>query len=273
MNVTVATANEQFGRMIREPGGFDAIQHADVLLLQEALDAPDRTEEYLRCGGFTLAHREPELGLAIAVGMDGPFYPVHASQRTIELSPAISDKGGQRESVFAKRFRARGLIGVKLFNAFYNTEITVATAHPVVPVRFAARAKQIRAMGRALQDSYFAGPLILGGDMNHYPAPRAVDYDVAEAAGMERVDIGSAATWKMEGSNSERLGRVAAFVTRKRLGDFDGQLDALLYRGDGMTVQDASVEEIESDHRAIIATFSIPSMPRSLTGRSDRPQE
>ncbi len=39
-------------------------------------------------------------------------------------------------------------------------------------------------------------------------------------------------------------------------GGFDAQLDALLYRGD-VELKHASVEDIASDHRAIVAIFEV----------------
>jgi endonuclease/exonuclease/phosphatase (EEP) superfamily protein YafD len=92
--------------------------------------------------------------------------------------------------------------------------------------------------------------------MNHYPVPGIVDKELETVARMQRVDIGREPTWRMVGSKSERLGRLAAFAARRPAESFDGQLDALLYRGSIVPV-DTRVVDIASDHRAIVTEFEV----------------
>lgn len=251
----VATANTHFGRMLDTPGGFEAIQHADVLLMQEVLAPSDRVQQRLEVHGFQLVHSDASTGLAVALATDGQYEAVHGSEETTELSPAVWGGASASESRLIQRMRARAAIGVTLRHAYTHTEFMVATAHPVVPARPIARSRQVRGLGRWLS-GHPAENIILGADMNHYPAPRHVDRELEVVAGMRRVDIGDEVTWRMEGSNSELVGRIASKFTRRDLADFDGQLDAMLYRG-ALAPVDVGVEDVASDHRAIMSQFEL----------------
>lgn len=154
-----------------------------------------------------------------------------------------------------QRLRARAAIGLTLRHRFGQNELLVATAHPVVPVRPIARARQVRALGAWLA-AHPAETAVLGADMNHYPAPGRIDRELELTSGMRRVDIGDEPTWRIAGSNSERIGRIAGRITQRDLESFDGQLDAVLYRGN-LVPTELQVEDIASDHHAIIATFSL----------------
>jgi hypothetical protein len=73
---------------------------------------------------------------------------------------------------------------------------------------------------------------------------------------MYRVDIGDEPTWRMEGSNSEFIGKIAGCVMGRDLASFDGQLDAMLYRG-ALRPVDVQVVDIPSDHRAIVVRYDV----------------
>jgi len=244
--------------MISEPAANPVIDTADVLLLQEVVTPLDETAERLAAMGFVVAHAASDMGLAIAVRRDSGLSVVEGSEATTELQPKIRTPSTFKRAApkLSKRFRARGMISVGLHDDETDKEIVVATTHPVVPVRFRSRAKQVRRLADTLGHERYASGVILGGDMNHYPGPRAVDQLLETAAGMTRVEIGAEPTWRMVGSKSERLGRFAAFVARRPVESLDGQLDALFYRGD-MALEGFSVEDVASDHRAIVAQFSL----------------
>ena len=262
--LTVASANTHYGRMMGEPGGFAGIQHADVFLLQETHHTSEQARRNLSKAGFVIAHEAPDMGLTIAVNQDSGFQPVDGSVRVSTFTAPSLIAGLLRERLgegLADRFRPRGMIALKLSNKGVacgpHKEVTVATTHPVVPVRFRARGAQVHAMGHALADDYFAGPLVVGGDMNHYPSPRRTDRKMAQTAGLSRVSLGQEPTWRIVGSNSERLGRALAYMLHmETVTDFDAQLDAVLYRG-GLELRTSSVEDIASDHRAIVAEFEV----------------
>jgi endonuclease/exonuclease/phosphatase (EEP) superfamily protein YafD len=99
-----------------------------------------------------------------------------------------------------------------------------------------------------LADSYYDGPLVLTGDMNHYPGPLKADLAFRRAAGLAAVDVGGEKTWP-----SRRTSFVGSRLSRL----VGGHLDDILYRGDGMEVVQLQVADVASDHRALIATFAI----------------
>lgn len=251
--ITVASANTESGRMLRE--GFDAVSHVDVLLMQEVLGQPSQTARQLDAYGFELAHVDPGTGLAIARSQDSLLEVVEGGQEMAELSPALWRGAAASDLRTLQRLRARAAIGLTLRHRLIDTELFVVTAHPVVPVRARARARQIRALGAWLAN-YPADAVVLGADMNHYPAPGRVDAELEQMASMKRVELGDEPTWRMAGSNSERLGRMMGFVTRRDLASFDGQLDAILYRG-ALRPKRIDVVDIPSDHRAIVTSFDL----------------
>lgn len=257
--ITIATANTHYGRMLCEPGGFAAVQHADVLLMQEVAGLPEDAAANLQKAGFELQHASPDMGLAIAVHVDSEYVPVEGSEFTDEIQAAnrkLQTLVERHRPSLAHRFRARGLIALKLASSYNDAHVTVATTHPIVPLRFRARAAQVRAMGGLLGQEYFEGPFVLGGDMNHYPGPNKVDREVAVDAGLARVDLGDTPTWRIRGSNNEWLGWMMSSIGGQSIDSFDGQLDTLLYRGAVERVW-SSVEDISSDHRAIVADFEL----------------
>lgn len=253
--LTVATANTHFGRMLAEQDGMEHLRHADLLLMQEVLTPAVTTQSQLKKQGFGLAHVDTRAGLAIARNLDSLFVPIVDGRDSAELSPAVWSGASRYEHRLAQRMRARSAIGSLLQHKLADIEVFAATAHPVVPARPVARARQVRALGSWLAN-YPVQNIILGADMNHYPAPRTVDGELENVANMRRVDIGDEPTWRMEGSNSERLGRIAGGFMRRDLASFDGQLDALLYRGDLVPIA-TEIVDIASDHRAIITEFEI----------------
>jgi endonuclease/exonuclease/phosphatase (EEP) superfamily protein YafD len=72
------------------------------------------------------------------------------------------------------------------------------------------------------------------------------------AAGLDGAEL-LEPTWKITGSKHEWMARIGSFVTGRALQSFNAELDALLFRG--LSIVSSSVIDIESDHRAIIATF------------------
>lgn len=267
-NLYVATANTHDGRMLESPGGFAALQHVDVLLMQEVLDLPNDARRSLEIAGFEVVHEDMSTGLAIALSANSAFDPVADTQESVELSAPLWDGAARYDSRLLQRLRARAAIGLTVRNRYTHSEVMVATAHPVVPVRPLARASQVRKLGDWLA-ALPACNAVLGADMNHYPTPGNCDRELEITTGMQRVDIGNVATWHMEGSNSERIGRILGLLSGLSLASFDGQLDAMLYRGD-LGVRAVHVEDIASDHRAIVTQFDVP-QPGTIVFDEGRP--
>lgn len=256
---TIATANTHEGRLLSEPEGLAHFGEmgVDVLLLQEVLDLSSQTiDDRLKDDGYGLAHFDAPSGLAIAV-RDGSELQVQPGSERTEILRKPEKLGVAAKRLGLKlgnRLRSRGLIAIKLLTPS-NETLTVASTHPIVFARALSRAKQVRAIGNVLKSDYYQGnPLIVAGDMNHYPGPRKVDLAMRQAANLQAVETGP--TWKIRGSRHEKYAKVAAFITRRQLDRFDGKLDAILYRG--MEQIGNTILEIESDHDAVVATFTIP---------------
>lgn len=254
---TVATANTHEGRMLRDADGLAPFTDGgvDTLLMQEVLgvDQPDLEARLLQ-DNYTLAHFDRPSGLAIAVNRDSAFQTQEGSERTEVLQAAekIGEVARRLNIDMANRLRQRGLIAVKLASA--ESTVTVATTHPIVFVRALARAKQVGAIGEVLDDEYYRDdPLVVGGDMNHYPGPRKVDLRMHAATGLTAVEFDEA-TWRIAGSRHHWLAAIGSRVTGREIDSFDAELDAILYRG--LVAGKNSVVDITSDHRAAISDFS-----------------
>ncbi len=84
--------------------------------------------------------------------------------------------------------------------------------------------------------------------MNHWPGPRKADLAFRRAVALEAVEMGNEITWPS---------RRTSFVGRKLSRLFGGQLDDILYRGSGLAFAHKEVVDVASDHRAVVATFTI----------------
>lgn len=252
----VATANTYESRMLYYSHGLKPFLEngVDVLLMQEVLSIPrEYLEERLARDGYSLTLFDEATGLAIATYQDSLYRPEQDSVRSDEIQRA--ERAGEfmrkKGLPLGNRLRQRGMIATRLTDGHHK--LTVVTSHPIIFLRAHARAKQVKNISTRLQDPWYQeAPLILGGDMNHYPGPRQVDRRMYEATGLSMVEI-IEPTWRIRGSKHEWLAAIGSSVLRKSMEDFDAQLDALLYRD--LEVCDTSVIDIVSDHRAVIATF------------------
>lgn len=239
------------GRLLRTQNGLGPVADADILLMQEVHPERDGLEEALaQQTDLRIAVAAPELGLAIA------------AKDSVSVSTANTDilqergplgRGLVRLEAYGKpasfRTRARGVLAIHAATAA-GTALTVATTHPIVPLKFRSRNEQVRRLGEKLQTH--SGNLIVGGDMNHWPGPRRADRQMYLAAGVQPVDLQDEHTYRIEDSRHAWLGRIAG----KHI-PFNGQLDAVLFRGDALQVDSVQVADVASDHRAIIARFVV----------------
>lgn len=258
-NFIVATANTHWGEMLRAPDGLSSLAAADVILLQEIIDPVAlKVDEQLIGAGFTPPYIAPQYGLLLAVRTASILQPIPNTNAKYQLRKmnVIEHALNQRWAGRPHDFKARGLIATR-FRTPSDREVTVATTHPTIPLKPRARAVQILRIGQILTSPDFDGALILAGDMNHYPGPRPVDEGMRIAAGLTRVDIGNEPTWQATGTRQEQYLKFPARVQHRELADYNGQNDAILYRGAGLQLIKASVVTIHSDHRAIIATFGL----------------
>lgn len=269
--IILATANTHYGRMARTQDGFSPLAeaHADILTLQEIRDPEaDAFTTQLDRSGFRLVHAAGACGLAMAVRTDTQLSLVPGSERK-EVLKEVSPLEGRlhnRGSRLVGQFPERGMIAARFL--LQDASLTIGTVHPTPPARPYARRMQILGAGTALAEPYYQGNLIVAGDWNHYPAARPADVAMRRHAGLSVADIGSEATWGFRGIRHEWAARAVSMVTRPTLqnltswgdvylDDFDAQLDAVLYRGDTLRCLGAEVVRVESDHRAIVASFSI----------------
>jgi endonuclease/exonuclease/phosphatase (EEP) superfamily protein YafD len=258
---TLATANTHFGRTLYTPNGLGAVKSADILLLQEVFTLPTRElKTILTHYGFVLLHTVPAFGLVIAMRKTSYLQPLPHSLREHRLG-----KITRPEQFIVKRatrsplvFTERGVITCQ-FSTVNNQIITVANVHPTTPIAATPRARhrQIKRLARVVAHFYPHSPLIVGGDMNHYPRPRKVDLAFHKVTSLTPIQLGSTPTWYARGSKEEKVLALAAKVLRRPLEDFNGQHDIILYRKMHFTPLRAKVVDIPSDHRAIIATFEL----------------
>lgn len=252
--ITVATVNTHEARMLRDTNGLVPFSKVDTdfLLMQEVLRISHQDlEARLGRDGFGIAHFDSETGLAIALSHRSKFHPAQGSARTDTLTePTAFSRWSTRDGGrFSTRLRRRGLIAVKAASG--DSVVTVANTHPIIFLRALARAKQISKIGELIMGDYYGDyPLILGGDMNHYPGPHLVDRELMLGAGLKSVQLDQP-TWRIRGSKHEWAARVASRVYGKSIDEFDAVLDAILYRG--LTVDSVKTAAVASDHDAVIA--------------------
>jgi endonuclease/exonuclease/phosphatase (EEP) superfamily protein YafD len=249
-HLVVATVNTYFGRAVAEAGGLEAVAKADVLLMQE-LFSPDASglEARLRSYGFDLVAAGGHFGLAIALRSDSAFAFSGGPVRS-----AVLEQVGTVERTLTTRFAKQPLeyndFGV--LAAHLETpeggRLVIATTHLPVVTSFRQRARFLIQLGPELADRYYDGPLVLTGDMNHWPGPLKADLAFRRAARLTAVDLGDAITWP-----STRK----SVVGRKLMQHLGGRLDDVLYRGGGIDVVHNEVVDVASDHRAVVATFTI----------------
>lgn len=256
---TVATVNTHWGAMLHEAGALDPVAKADIVLLQEVIEpARDLPAERLRHWGFELVHVTGAFGLAILrrSGSELRVVPGSLASHRLLRMDRMEYRLMQRWAQRPHGFTEHGMISA-VFATTTGRQVTVADVHPSMPLKPLARARQIYILGGLLGRREYAGPLILGGDMNHYPRPGYVDERFGAATGLTRADIGAAPTWFVHGTNQEKYIRRLAQLLGQPLSDYDAQLDAVLYRGEGLALLSAAIVEVASDHRAITTRFSL----------------
>lgn len=259
--VRVATVNTQTGRLLGQPDALSvfAKDQVDILLLQEVFGAEEpEVARKLHLQGYRLIAFDRSTGLAIALHIHSRLVVSDRAGKIIILQK----RGGAaelmtRHSIIPEHHtRARGILTVVLQTPS-GQEITAVTTHPTVFIRHRARTKHLRLLQDYLSESYTTvHPLFLGADMNHYP--RAGRYDIAfrKFAQFREVPIDDV-TWPIKGTKYEWLARAASRISRRPIDTFNGQLDTILYRGDGIQHMKTKVIHVESDHRAIISHFSL----------------
>ncbi len=244
-SIKVGTANTYLGKVLEDSRGLEPLADADILLLQEVDPVADRIDDLVRASDFRVSRIEQGTGLAI----------LHRD--TVSLT-AASTSLLQRTPVFQRRimqvFREHDLktIGRGTAQAEFETSdstaLTVVSAHANVPVRRGLRREYLRLLSKHMRA--INGPVVLGGDMNHWPGPHKGDKEMATAAGLERVDIGDQPTYTDVNSKHAWIGRASLGLI-----DVNAQLDSMLFTPEHLEVQNAEVRDIASDHRAIVTTF------------------
>jgi endonuclease/exonuclease/phosphatase family metal-dependent hydrolase len=249
--LTVATVNTFSGRVLTLPGGLEPVAAArpDVVALQEvhhlgaeavgrALDAVGLVPSALHLpAGLVLAHDPRRVHPA------GP--PLRATLQPAGALLRWSDHWHERGA----------LAGSYAPHDAGGPAVTVATAHLIVFARAIARGNQVRRLHRALADQRLSGPLVLAGDMNHYPGPARPDRALARGLGLRHVEL-DAPTWQVRGTKHEWLARAGARLTGWDVERFDAELDAVLYRD--LDPVRARVVDVASDHGAVVCTFMLP---------------
>ncbi len=285
--IIIATGNTCYGKLARTGDGLAPFAEAgtDVLTLQELRDPEaDTFTNQLDRYNFTLVHAVGTAGLAMAINKDSAFAYDTGS---IHHEPFRTMRPRERQlydsqSRLVGQFPERGLVAARFL--LDETAITTATTHPYPPTRTRSRNNQVRFIGRHLGEPRYDGNLVVTGDWNHWPAARSSDLRMRQEAGLIAADIGAQQTWSFR--NMEKMQYVARGVSMLRyptpgnirsLGDryldaFGGQLDAILYRGPGLQCLNTVVTPIDSDHRAVIATFQIDTRSRSSANPMRSPQ-
>jgi endonuclease/exonuclease/phosphatase (EEP) superfamily protein YafD len=249
-DLVVATVNTYLGRAVIEERGLDAVADADVLLMQELFNPTAyRLESSLRQLGFEVIAAVGHFGLGIALRSTSSFVNTGNPVRSTVLEQAGSI---ERAAIarFAKQqleYSDLGVLAAQLESP-EGRRLTVATTHLPVVTSFRQRARFLAKLPLELADPYYDELLVLTGDMNHWPGPKKADLAFRRAAALTPVDLNNAITWPSR--KTSNLGRQL-----NRL--FGGQLDDILYRGPGLEAAHNEVVDVASDHRAIVATFSV----------------
>jgi len=242
--LTIATANTQMGRAIREPGGLAGLKSADVILLQEVQMGQDELATKLSDDiGLSLGHYDDDFGLAIAI--DSKYTIQSRRHRILQARGTVGRLTlPAKEHVNTFRLRGRGLLALTLETPD-GTVFTAATTHPTVKMKSVSRNAQVRAIPNAISD--MPDPLVLAGDMNHWRHPHRVDRQMYESTGLTPVEI-TGSTFDVSQTRYALLGKIIRF---------DAQLDAMLYRGKGLRPIETELIDISSDHHAVKTTFEI----------------
>lgn len=254
--LVVATVNTYFGRAVTEDGGLDAVADADVLLMQEVFSPVGYgLEPRLHNYGFELLAAGGHFGLAIALKSNSAFTSTGEPPRATVLQQ-IGTVERVLTPIFVRQELEYSDLGV--LAAHLQTpggrRLTVATTHLPVMTSFRQRSRFLAQLPAELADRYYRGLLVLSGDMNHYPGPSKADLSFRRAAGLTAVDLSREITWP-----SRKPGDVGRKIWR-HLG---GQLDDILFRGRGIDFGREEVVDVASDHRAVVATFSVDDHPET----------
>ncbi len=250
--LVVATVNTLFGRAIVKDGGIAAIATADVLLMQELFSPTAyELEERLNTNGFELLAAGGHFGLAIALKSTSDFVPAGTPVRSTVLTQV-----GSIERTLTNKFSKHeleysdlGVLAAQLKTPD-GRRLTIATTHLPVVTQFRQRNRFLNQLPSELADPFYDGLLVLTGDMNHWPGPKKADLAFRRAAGLAAVNMSNEITWPS---------RRSSYLGRKFNRLFGGQLDDILYRGSELESVDQQVVDVASDHRAVIATFTVTS--------------
>lgn len=260
-SITLTSANVHFGDAIRAKDGLAAVVQykPDILLLQEATNPTNELERQLAVWGYTLVSHADVFGLAMAIRTTSKLHIVSGSVRTHELQ-----KMGYVERTLAQRWAGRphNMTSHGMQAAQFTRDgrlLTVVNTRLTVSLKRLARSRQVAAIGQELEYPYYAGQLIVAGDMNHHPSPRKADRAMYRRARLRAVDFNGEPTRRARGSKQEKYLKYIARLQGRPLEDFDTQLDAVLYRGKGLTPEIVNVVDIKSDHRGIVVEFGVGS--------------
>lgn len=248
--LVVATVNTYLGRTIKTAHGLAPLADADVILLQELFSpAGYGLEPSLHSVGFDLVAAEGHSGLGIALRSDSAY-----RYTGVPVRSTVLEQAGTAERVLLTtlsreplEYADLGVLAAEL-DGPDGARLVAATTHLPVVTAFRQRARFLSQLSLELSDLFYDGLLVLTGDMNHWPGPRKADLAFRRRAGLAAVDLDQQITWP-----SRRTGRAGRTVTRV----IGGQLDDILYRSGAMNCVDREIVHVASDHRAVIATFTI----------------
>lgn len=254
---SIATLNTHFGDTIRAPESLNQLAELrpDVLLLQEVTNPRSELIANLRSVGYRLVHFVEKYGLAIATHELSDFAVVKRSTKSYELGEmgAIEQWLAQHWAKRPHKMTGHGLQAVKL-RTKYGHVVTIGNTRTTVAANKLARERQVVLLGETLTKPYFAGSVIMGGDMNHFPSPGQIDHRMRRRAQLRTIDIKGQATWR---ARDTLLYRVVALSRGKRVDALEGQLDCIMYRDQWVEPGNVRVIETSSDHRMIIASFRL----------------
>lgn len=251
--IKVATINTFFGRAIKAEAGLESVSDSDVLLLQELYNPADYgLESSLNQQGFKIIAAAGHFGLGIALRRDSDINYVEGTvretvlQKLSSLALILTKKYARHHLEFIDR----GVLAAQ-FVTQKGTKITLASTHLPVVTAPRKRALFLSQLASEINNPYYtAGNLIIAGDMNHYPRAKKIDLAFRKTAKMNAVDLGNEYTWP-----SKRTGYLESKLNKI----YCGQFDDILYRGGELELSNHEVVDVESDHRAVVATFSIMS--------------
>lgn len=258
LTLTVLTANTQFGRACASVRNCRQLVQGnpDVIVLQEVIGVPEDTfrQRFLRLN-YSVALYNPLSGLAIVV-YNAPYVSVldFITQPLTHIPHFVTS--AMQKSALQHHVRPSNVGMVRIL--FHTQTIEVGTTHLAVCARPLGRYLQIRRLAAYLNQRNLDLPLILAGDMNHYPAPGLSDKFLIRATHMQHFTP-LVPTWKVAGTKYEWAARIGAKILRTPLSTFDGKLDAVLYSGGLTRLRPLSVRciPIASDHRAVLSSFML----------------